>query len=122
MHRALRVCRNAVAAFSQSWKKQRNLVFVQKQRNLPVYQLSLMLYSRRSAYDMMERILEQMKAIRIVLGGDRNLSHLIPTWQDCDVLQSVAAVLKSLNVMTDALSGKNASHICHKATIKSPHQ
>ena len=55
---------------------------------------------------MMERILEQMEAIRIVLGGDRNLSHLIATWQDCDVLQSVTAVLKALKVMTDALSGK----------------
>ena len=47
-----------------------------------------------------------MEVIRIVLGGDRNLSHLFPNWQDYDVLQSVAAVLKSLKVMTDALSGK----------------
>ena len=55
---------------------------------------------------MVERVLEQMEAIRIVLGGDRNSSHLIPTWQDCDVLQSIAAALKVLKVMTDALSGE----------------
>ena len=40
------------------------------------------------------------------MGGDRNSSHLIPTWQDCDVLQSVAGALKVLKVMTDALSGE----------------
>ena len=57
---------------------------------------------------MVERVLEQMEAIRIVLGGDRNSSHLqvIPIWQDCDVLQSVAAALKMLKVMIDALSGE----------------
>jgi len=50
---------------------------------------------------MVERILKQIEAIRIVLGAS---SHLIPTWQDCDVLQAVAATLKSLKEMTDALS------------------
>lgn len=55
---------------------------------------------------MIERIIEQIEAIRIVLGGDRNLSHLTPIWQDCDVLQSVAALLTPLKVMTDALSGE----------------
>ena len=54
---------------------------------------------------MIERIIEQMEAIRIVL-GDRNSSHLIPIWQDCDVLQLVAAVLKPLKSMTDALTGE----------------
>ena len=34
-----------------------------------------------------------MDGIRIVLDGDRNSSHLIPTWQNYNILQSVAAVL-----------------------------
>ena len=47
-----------------------------------------------------------MEGIKTVLGGDRNSSHLIPTWQDCKVLQSVAAVLTPLKLMTDALYGE----------------
>ena len=31
---------------------------------------------------------------------------MIPTWQDCDVLQAIAAALKHLKVMIDVLSGK----------------
>ena len=107
VQRALKVCRSAVAAFSRSWKKQRDLMIAQEQKQLPVHRLKLDVVTRwGSAYDMVERILEQMEAIRIVLGGDRNSSHLIPTWQDSDVLQSVAAALKPLKVMTDALSGE----------------
>ena len=107
VQRALRVCRSAVAAFSRSWKKQRDLVIAQEQKKLPVHRLKLDVVTRwGSAYDMVERVLEQMEAIRIVLGGDRNSSHLIPTWQDRDVLDSVAAALKPLKVMTDALSGE----------------
>ena len=43
-----------------------------------------------------------LEAIRIALGGDRSSSHLIPTWQDRNVLDSVAAALKPLKVITDA--------------------
>ena len=32
--------------------------------------------------------------------------HLIPSWQDCDMLELIAAVLKPLKAMTDALSGE----------------
>ena len=38
---------------------------------------------------MVERILEQESAIRVVLSADRKVSHLIPTWQDIEVLQSI---------------------------------
>ena len=102
VQRALRVCRSAVAAFSRSWKKQRDLVIAQEQKKLPVHRLKLDVVTRwGSAYDMVERVLEQMEAIRIVLGGDRNSSHLIPTWQDRDVLDSVAAALKPLKVLVE---------------------
>ena len=36
---------------------------------------------------MVIRTLEQEKAIRVALSMDRKTSHLIPTWQDTDVLQ-----------------------------------
>ena len=55
---------------------------------------------------MVERILEQEPAIRQVLGPDRKCSHLIPTWQDVEVLQSIHAVLSPLADFTDMLSGE----------------
>ena len=104
---ALRVCRALVASFSRSWKKQRDLVLVQEQKRLPVHKLKMDVITRwGSAYDMVERVLEQMEAIRNVLCDDRSASHLIPSWQDNDVLQSIAAALKPLKAMTDALSGE----------------
>jgi len=43
---------------------------------------------------MVERILEQMDAVRSFLSKDRASAHLSPSWQDCDVLQYIAAALK----------------------------
>ena len=58
-----------------------------------------------STYDMVERMLEQVDTVRSVLSEDRNSAHLALTWQDHDILESVAATLKPLNCLTDALSG-----------------
>lgn len=81
-------------------EKQRDLVAAQEQKNLPIHKLKVDVVTRwGSAYDMVERVLEQMEAIRIVLCDDRNSSHLIPSWQDCDILQSIAAALKPLKLM-----------------------
>ena len=59
---------------------------------------------------MIERILEQEEGIRIVLGGDRKSSHLVPSWQDLDVLQSLNAALSPLKDYTDVLSGEDHVH------------
>lgn len=50
--------------------------------------------------------MEQMPAIKRVL-DDRNHQHLIPTWQDIAVLESVNAALKPAAEFTDLLSGEN---------------
>ena len=55
---------------------------------------------------MLERITAQQEAIRIVLASDRKVSHLIPTWQDFDVVDSVTAALGPLGELTDALSAE----------------
>ena len=55
---------------------------------------------------MMERVLEQKRAITVVLEKDRKARHLIPTWQDIDVLESVNKALHPLQDFTDALSGE----------------
>ena len=108
MQRGLRVCRSAVAAFSQSWKKQRDLVVAQEQKGLLIRKLKVDVVTRwGSTYDMVERMLEQVDAVRSVLSEDRNSAHLVITWQDCDILESVATTLKPLKCMTDALSGEH---------------
>jgi len=55
---------------------------------------------------MVEQLREQMEAIRVVLAGDRKSAHFIPSWQDCDVLDSVTGALKPLKEMTDVLAGE----------------
>ena len=56
---------------------------------------------------MVERMLEQVDAVRSVLSDDTGSSHLTPTWQDHDILESVTATLKPLKCMRDALVGEN---------------
>lgn len=53
---------------------------------------------------MISRILEQQQALTQVLSADKKLQHLIPTWQDIDVLESVSKSLGPMLDFTDALS------------------
>lgn len=55
---------------------------------------------------MIERVLEQLPAIRRVLVEDRKHGHLNPTWQDVSVLESINAAMKPVADFTDVLSGE----------------
>ena len=69
--RVINLCRKVVAAFSYSWKRKRDLQEVQEQKNLPVKQLKGDISTRwGSKAGMIERILEQQDAIRVVLAQD----------------------------------------------------
>ena len=59
-----------------------------------------------SVFGVINRIMEQQEPIRIVLASDRRIAHLVPTWQDMDVLESVVAVLSPLREFTDLLAGE----------------
>ena len=54
----------------------------------------------------MKRLLEQEEAVRVALSTDRKTTHLLLTWQDIDVLQSIHATLNPLRTLTDLLSGE----------------
>ncbi|CAM4608403.1 unnamed protein product [Leuciscus chuanchicus] len=55
---------------------------------------------------MLDRVLEQSKALTQVLSDDRKTRHLVPTWQDIEVLESINSALKPLQELTDILSGE----------------
>ena len=55
---------------------------------------------------MVERNLEQESALKQVLGADQKTSHIIPSWQDIDVLESVNKALGPLQEFTDIMSGE----------------
>ena len=68
---------------------------------------------------MTKGIVEQQDAVRVVLGQDRRVSHLVPTWQDLDVLQSVLEALKHFDKFMDLLScGKRVTCSAIKLPIK----
>ena len=70
-----------MAAFSQSWKRSNELTKVQKQQNIPLHKLKADVSTRwGSLAVMVKHILEQKEAIRIVLSGERSMSHLAITW------------------------------------------
>lgn len=106
--RAFGVCRKLVELFAHSWKKKRELSEAQVQLKLPNHSLVSDCITRWGSKEkMIGRILEQEKAIRQVVGTDRKTCHLVPTWQDIDVLQSVHSAIKSLADFTDMLSGED---------------
>ena len=55
---------------------------------------------------MIARVLEQEKALQQVLSTDRKTAHLVPTWQDVEVLESLNKALAPLADFTDILSGE----------------
>ena len=55
---------------------------------------------------MIQRVIEQEKDISQVLRAERKTRHLVPSWQEMDVLESVSKTLGPLIEFTDALSGE----------------
>ncbi|XP_033931087.1 E3 SUMO-protein ligase ZBED1-like [Pseudochaenichthys georgianus] len=100
INRTAGVCKKLVGHFSQ--------LEAQKELNLPSHFLITECQTRWGSRQMMiSRILEQQKALSQVLSVDKKLRHLIPNWQDIDVLESVSKSLGPLLEFTDALSGED---------------
>ncbi|KAK0137900.1 Rootletin [Merluccius polli] len=108
--RVIGLCRSLVNIFHMSWIKKRDMRKAQAEANLPQHCLVLDVATRwGTKQKMVERVLEQLPAIRHVLVEDRKHGHLNPTWQDVSVLESINAAMKPLADFTDVLSGKNTS-------------
>jgi len=106
--RAVAVCKKVVSSFSFSWKRRRDLATAQQELNIPAHQLISESPTRwGSRAKMIERVLEQQQAISQVLASDKKTRHLVLTWQDLEVLESVHKALKPLLEFTDALSGED---------------
>uniref|UniRef100_A0A1X7TZ46 Uncharacterized protein n=1 Tax=Amphimedon queenslandica TaxID=400682 RepID=A0A1X7TZ46_AMPQE len=87
--------------------KKRDLVEAQDHLKLPYYSLVVDYVIRwGSTEKMVTRVLEQEAAIRQILSANRKCSHLVSTWQDLEVLESLKAALGSLADFTNILSGE----------------
>lgn len=76
--RASALTRKVVSAFSCSWKRKRELTKAQINLGIPQHSLISDCQTRwDSMQKMVERVLEQEKAIRVVLSADRKASHLL---------------------------------------------
>ena len=105
--RVFGLARKIVSAFSMSWKKRHDLAKAQREHNLPLHSLIADGPTRwGSSHKMLLRILEQESAISAVLSADRKCSHLIPTWQDTEVLEAIDKALTPMANLTDLLSGE----------------
>ncbi|CAB4018038.1 zinc finger BED domain-containing 1-like, partial [Paramuricea clavata] len=95
-----------VAAFVTSWKRRRNLeaAQVQEEPGKKVKKLASECPTRwGSTLHMISCVLANKKAIRRVLGNDKDTSHLVPSWQDLEVLECIDNTLSPLKAFTDIL-------------------
>lgn len=107
VERTIGVCKRIVSAFSYTWQRKRELATAQAELHLPPHRLITETPTRwGSRQQMIERVLEQEKAISQVLRAHKKTRHLVPTWQDIDVWESVSKTLSPLMEFTDALSGE----------------
>ena len=105
--RAVGICKKLVSSFSYSWRRKRELAQAQKELKLPERGLKTECPTRwGSRQAMIERVLEQQRAISQVLSTDSKARHLIPTWQDTDILEAINKSLRPLTEFTDALSSE----------------
>ena len=103
------MCKKIVTPFSHSWSKKQQLTKAQLEKGLPEHSLVTDCPARwGSQQKMVNRILEQEAGICQVLSNDRKVTHLIPSWQEVMVLESISAALTPLQDFTDMLSSVSA--------------
>lgn len=110
------VCKKVVSTFSFSWKKRRDLSQAQLAIKLPQHKLITESPTQwGSKLAMIERVLDQEKAISQVLKADKKMRHLAPSWQDVEVIECIKKALGPLRDFTDALSREDYVSVLHEA-------
>lgn len=105
--RAVGICKKLVSCFSYSWRRKKELAQAEKELKLPEHGLKMECPTRwGSRHAMIERVLEQQRAISEVLSSDRKARHLNPHWQDIEILEAIHRSLHPLTEFTDALSSE----------------
>lgn len=103
----LSLLRRTVSAFLRSAKLTRQLKSKQADLGVPQHKL---IHDEPthwgSAYDMVERFLEQQQAVCAVLADNRNKWHLMPKDLDVTTMEALKNVLGPRREFTDALSGE----------------
>ncbi|XP_047674033.1 ceramide transfer protein isoform X2 [Tachysurus fulvidraco] len=117
INRATGICRKIVGHFSHSWKKRVALREAQRELNLPEHAMVTECSTRwGSTQKMIARVLKQQNALSKVLSADRKVRHLLPSWQDLELLESVNKALSPLQDFTDALLGEHYVSISYVNT------
>ena len=106
VQRAVARCHSLVELFHRSYKKTRDLRQKQEELGLPQHKIMGDVVTRwGSTYDMIERVIEQQRAISSILAEDRKNWRKMPTDAEFSTMEIVIDVLKPLP-LTDALSGE----------------
>ena len=107
VQRAVARCHSLVELFHRSYKKTRDLRQKQEELGLPQHKIMGDVVTRwGSTYDMIERVVEQQRAISSILAEDRKNWRKMPTDAEFSTMEIVIDVLKPLSFLTDALSGE----------------
>ena len=97
--KTLGVCRKLVStSFSHGWSKKQDLNEAQRELKLPQHSLVTDCQTRLSS--MQKRVSRILEAIHKVLHNDHKYCHLVPMWQDVDVLESLDAALGTISNFT----------------------
>ena len=101
--------------------KKHDLTKAQSDLGLPQYYLvTYCVTCWKFQLKMIDRVVQQEACIRQVLTTDRKNAHLIPTWQDLDVLESMKPAFKQLDNFTDTYVCclvKKCYGVCNQACI-----
>jgi len=104
--RAVGIAHKIVDAFVHSWKRKEiwlNYKLRWMFHNTLVTECSTCWGTR---YKMLDRILEQERALVQILEADPKTTHLKPHWQDTEVVESIVSALKLVSDLKDILSGE----------------
>lgn len=83
------MCKKLVGHFSHSWKK-KSTEEAQRELNLPEHGLITECPTHwGTKQQMIERILEQQRALSQILSENRSTRHLVPSWQDIEATSRV---------------------------------